>query len=170
MAGYEGRVRNLEYTFKDRVLLGGIAGALGLLTRDVWSFFAKKIGIAKFYVWQRSADLFVEGKELKSFVGNLVGFLADIIFGAILGIAFVYFLKFTSHKNIIIKGLGFGIFAWLFLFGILLGNLPGAQQTVPKEALGNFSAFIGHSIYGISLGIYTKILLNKYDLLSEGWN
>lgn len=152
---------------KDRILLGGIAGALGVIIRDVYSFFAKLAGLAKFYIWQRSADLFIEGKEVKAFFGNAVGFLADIVFGAILGIVFVYFLKFTNHKNIIIKGWGCGIFAWLFLFGILLANLPFARETLPKDALSNFSAFIGHSIWGISTGIFTKVLLNKYDLLSD---
>jgi uncharacterized membrane protein YagU involved in acid resistance len=156
----------LEYTLKDRILLGGIAGALGVLTRDVYSFFAKQVGLAKFYIWQRSADLFIEGKDIKTFFGNIVGILADIVFGAILGIIFIYFIKLTNHKNIIIKGWGYGMIAWLFLFGILLTNLPGAQETIPKDALSNFSAFIGHSIWGISMGIFTKILLNKYNLLS----
>jgi uncharacterized membrane protein YagU involved in acid resistance len=154
----------LEYTLKDRVILGGISGALGVLIRDMWSYFAKEIGLAKFYVWQRSADLFIDGKELRSFFGNLVGVLADTIFGALLGITFVYFLKWTNHKNIVIKGWGFGIAAWLFLFAMLVGSLPGTQTTIPKDALSNFSAFIGHSIWGISTGLLAKILLTKFEV------
>lgn len=157
------------YTFKDRVLIGFISGALGLLTRDVWNYFSKQIGKAKFYIWQISADLFMDLKYVKTFWGTIVGFLADIVFGGLLGIAFVYFLKYTNTKNIVIKGWGYGMAAWLFLFGIMLHNLP-QMQIVPKEALGNFSAFIGHSIYGISMGIYLIILLKKYNLLTEGKN
>jgi hypothetical protein len=37
------------------------------------------------------------------------------------------------------------------------------------DALSNFSAFFGHSIFGISLGIYAQILLKKFNLLSDGW-
>lgn len=161
---------HLKYTFKDRVILGGIAGTLAIITRDVWSFLSKMIGFAKFYVWQRSADLFIEdGKALKSFIGNMVGFLADMVFGAMLGILFVYLLKATNQKSIIIKGWIFGIIAWLFLFGMLVGNLPGSQSTAPKDALSNISAFIGHSIYGISLGIYAQFLLKKFQFLPDGW-
>jgi len=155
------------YTLKDRVLIGWISGALGLLTRNVYSYFAKLIGLAKFYIWQLSADLFMDQKYIKSFWGNTVGFLADIVFGGLLGIVFIYFLKYTNSKNIVIKGWWYGIAAWLFLFGMMLHNLP-QMQTAPKEALGNFSAFIGHSIYGISMGIYVKILMKKNNLLNEG--
>lgn len=155
------------YTFKDRVVIGWVSGASGLLTRNVWSFFAKQVGLAKFYIWQISADLFMDQKFVKTFWGNAVGFLADIVFGGLLGVAFVYFLKYTNIKNIVIKGWGYGMAAWLFLFGIMLHNLP-QMQMAPREALGNFSAFIGHSIYGISMGIFVQILLKKYNLLSEG--
>jgi uncharacterized membrane protein YagU involved in acid resistance len=159
----------LSFTFKDRVTLGGIAGALGLLTRDVYSLFAKITGLAKFYVWNISADLFMKGKDTHTFFGHLVGFLADIAMGSILGIIFVYFLKFTSHKNTIIKGWGVGLAAWLLLFGIMVHNLPSVEAA-PKDALSNFSAFIGHSIFGISMGIYAQTLLKKFGLLEEGWH
>jgi uncharacterized membrane protein YagU involved in acid resistance len=102
-------------------------------------------------------------------IGITVGILADIIFGAVLGIIFVYFLKFTNHQNIIIKGWGFGVFAWLFFFGILMSNLPGAQGTIPVDALAHFSVFIGHSIYGIMMGFSAKVLLDRYNLVSDEW-
>lgn len=149
------------------MLIGWISGALGLMTRNVWSFFAKQVGLAKFYIWHLSADIFMDQKYIKTLAGNVVGVLADIVFGGLLGIVFVYFLKTTNSKSIIIKGWGYGMAAWLFLFGFMLHNLP-QMQIAPREALGNFSAFIGHSIYGISMGIYAKLLLNKYHLLSEG--
>lgn len=31
-----------------------------------------------------------------------------------------------------------------------------------------FSAFIGHSIFGISMGVYAQILLKKFGLLKGG--
>lgn len=152
---------------RDLVLLGGIAGVLGHLARDIWSYFAKQLGLAKFYIWQRTADLFIDGKEIHSFFGTLVGILGDIVFGAVLGVTFVYFLKFTNAKNIIIKGWGMGMASWLLLYAILLGTLPGSQGTAPKDALSNVSAFIGHSIFGITLGIFVQILLKRFGLLNE---
>jgi uncharacterized membrane protein YagU involved in acid resistance len=150
---------------KDRVLIGSIAGALGLLTRDVYSFFAKQIGFAKFYVWGITADLFMEKKFVQSFFGYVVGFLGDIVFGATIGIVFLYFIKYTNTKNFLIKSWGIGMAAWLLLFGILLHTLPGSETSAPKDALSNFSAFFGHSVFGLSMGIYAQIMLKKYDLL-----
>lgn len=148
-------------SFQDIVLLGGVAGAMGLLTRDIYSFFAKLIGLSKFYVWNISAGLFMEQKYVKTFFGNVVGFLSDIVFGALMGIVFIYFLKFTNSKNFLIKAWGFGMAAWLLLFGILFHNLPGSQAMAPKDAISNISAFVGHSIFGISMGIYAQILLKR---------
>lgn len=159
----------MSSVLKDRVLLGGIAGALGLLTRDLYSFFAKSIGLARFYVWNISADLFMEKQYVHSFFGNVVGILADIVFGAVIGIFFVYFIRYTNPKNFLIKGWGAGMAAWLLLFGILLHTLPGSATTAPKDALSNLSAFIGHSIFGISMAVYAQFLLGKYGLLKEGW-
>ena len=156
----------MEYTWNDRVLLGWIAGLLGLITRDVYSFLAKIVGLAKFYVWDISTDLFINGKEVHTILGNVIGITADLIFGGILGILFAYFLKMTSSKYLILKSLGFGVVAWLFLFGLMLHNLP-MVKTAPGDALSNFSAFIGHSIFGISTGVFMKKLLAKYGLLSD---
>lgn len=157
----------LRYTLKDRVLLGWIAGALGVITRDAWSFLAKTLGLAKFQVWEISASLFIAGKEAHTFFAHIIGITADLIFGGILGIGFIYFIKYTSSKNMIIKGWGVGMTAWLFLFGIMFHNLPSVEM-IPHDALSNLSAFIGHSIFGISMGIFAKVLLKKYDLLLIG--
>ena len=148
----------------DRVLIGGIAGALGFLTRDVFSFFAKIIGLAKFYVWQITANTFMDKKEVSTFFGNVVGILGDITFGAVVGIFFVYFVKYTNTKNFLIKGWGIGLATWLLIYAILYRALPSSAASAPKDALSNISAFFGHSILGISMGIYAQILLKRYGL------
>ncbi len=159
----------MSSTLKDRVLLGGIAGILAIITRDIYSLLAKYIGLAKFYVWSITADLFMDKKYVASFLGHIVGILGDIAFGMMVGVVFDYFIKRTNTKNFLIKSWGMGMAYWLLLFGILLHTLPGSHTTVPEDALSNFSAFIGHSIFGISLGIYAQILLKKFGLFEEGW-
>lgn len=153
--------------FNDRVLIGGIAGALGFLTRDVYNFFAKLIGFAKFYVWQITANVFMDKKEVSTFFGNVVGILGDIAFGSAVGVFFVYFVKSTNTKNFLIKGWGVGLATWLLIYAILLRALPSSAASAPKDALSNISAFIGHSILGISMGVYAQILLKKYGLFEE---
>ena len=151
--------------FDDRVVLGAIAGIAGILTRDIYSFFAKIIGLAKFTVWNIAAALFMKMDQVKTPVGNIVGILADTVMGALIGVLFVYFLKYTNTKNIILKGWGMGLAAWLLLFGVIYHTLPFGVIAAPKDALSNLSAFIGHSILGFSMGVASNLLLKKYDYL-----
>lgn len=151
----------------DRVLIGGIAGALAFLTRDIYSFFAKLIGFAKFYVWQITAGVFMDKGQAATFWGNVVGILGDITFGAVVGIFFVYLLKLTNTKNILIKGWGTGLAVWLLIYAILYKALPSSAPVAPNDALSNLSAFVGHSFLGIGLGIYAQVLLKRYGFNLE---
>ena len=63
-------------------------------------------------------------KQVHTALGGIIGFLADLALGALLGVLFAFFLLWTHGKNPAIKGLGIGIGAWLFLFGIMYHTLP----------------------------------------------
>ena len=146
-------------TIRDRATLGALAGVAAILTRDVYSFLAKQIGFAKFYVWGIAADLFVSGKAVHTFLGSVLGILADMGTGALLGVLFVYFLRWTGGKNALIKGVGLGIGAWLLLFGIMFHTLPHTAGAAPKDVLSNLSGLVGHVIFGFALGYFTNKLL-----------
>jgi len=62
--------------------------------------------------------------------------------------------------------------AWVFLYGLLYHNIPFTTKTAPAEAVSNLSAFIGHSIFGITTAVVYVKLLSKYagnteDAISE---
>jgi len=146
-------------TLRDRLTLGALAGIGAILTRDVYSFFAKQVGFSKFYVWNIAADLFLKDKEVYTALGTIIGILADLGMGALLGVFFIYLLRWTGEANPIIKGAGVGIGSWLFFFGIMFHTLPHTAQTAPLDAMSNFSAFVGHTIFGLSLGLIGSKLL-----------
>ena len=79
--------------------------------------------------------------------------------GALLGVLFVHFLRWTGGKNPLIKGVGLGIGAWLFLFGIMFHNLPHTAGAAPKDVMSNLSGLIGHALFGFALGYFTSKLL-----------
>ena len=157
-------------TLKDRVIIGAIAGAAALLTRDVYNIIAKAIGLAKFYVWQLGASLFLQEKiDIQGIGGAIVGIPADMIMGALIGVVFVYFLKWTEDKNPILKGWGTGLAAWLLLYGFFWHNLPTVQQKgAPGDVLSNLSALLGHSVFGLALGIYAWYLMKWQGLVQTG--
>lgn len=118
-----------------------------------------RLGFAKFYVWQNAAGLFMQEKQVQTALGTVGGLLADLAMGAILGVLFVLYLKLSRDKNIILKGWGFGMGLWLFLFGIVMHSLPSAKVIAPKDAASAISDFIGHSIFGLILGLLASWFL-----------
>lgn len=146
-------------TLRDRSTLGAIAGITAILVRDAYSLLAKLIGFATFHIWNIAGDFFLQGKQVYTALGNILGVLADLCMGALLGVFFVHFLRWTGGKNPVLKGLGIGLGAWLLLFGIVFHSLPLTQSTAPKEALSNMSAFVGHAIFGLTLGFAGSKLL-----------
>jgi hypothetical protein len=153
-------------TNEDHFLLWVISGVIGVLSRDIWSTFAKWIGMAKFYVWNIGADVFIEPNQVQTFLGTIVGFLTDFVTGSFLGVIFGLFIQWKGSKYYLIKGTGLGLIAWLFLFGILFHTLPQTQTIAPKDVLSTISAFIGHSIFGFSMAFaYGKLA----KLNSKSW-
>lgn len=131
----------------DNFALWAIAGTIGVIIRDGYSFVAKQVGFADFYIWKVGADIFLEGSEMNLLTGTILGFLNDLVIGGMLGIFMGLLFEWRGLKHYLIKGMGIGLMAWIFFFGILFHNLPN-MTTAPKSGLSSISAFIGHSIFG----------------------
>jgi hypothetical protein len=59
----------------DPFALWALAGIIGVIVRDVYSYIAQSIGLAKFYIWQIGADLMISPQTVHTFWGNLLGWL-----------------------------------------------------------------------------------------------
>jgi uncharacterized membrane protein YagU involved in acid resistance len=146
----------------DPFALWALAGIIGVIVRDVYSYIAQSIGLAKFYIWQIGADLMISPQTVHTFWGNLLGWLIDLTIGAMFGVVIGLLLEWRGQKNYIIKGWGVGLMAWLFFFGLIFHNLPETRKLAPLDPASNLSAFIGHSIYGITTAVvYVKWLAKR---------
>ena len=154
-------------TKDDQFLIWVSSGIIGVLIRDIYSIIAKFIGLAKFFVWQIGAEIFVKPDQAKMFLGSVLGFLTDFVTGGLMGVIFGLFIEWRGTKYPLIKGLGLGLLAWIFLFGILYHTLPQTATTAPQDNLSNLSAFIGHSIFGLAMA-FAYLKLSKMS--SKKWN
>ena len=134
---------------KDPLVLGAIAGTIANLAKLLGNEFGmKSLKISKASYPEMAAGLFMTKKERKKPVGQVVGALADLAVGGLMGIPLVYLLRYTGRDYAALKGLGYGHFAWVFLYGAT-GRLVGTKSIFPLNAKTNLSALINHSMYGI---------------------
>jgi hypothetical protein len=143
---------------KDPLLLGGFAGLIGnavKLAGNIFNAYVLKISSTTYA--EIAAGIFMTKKERRKKMGLVVGSIADLAIGALLGIPVVYFLRYTGKDHAVIKGLGYGHFAWVLFYGAL-GSLFGAQGVFPLNASTNLSAIINHSLYGMT----TAAVISKF--------
>jgi len=139
-----------------------VSGMAGVIVRDLWSLFSKAVGLAKFYIWNVDADLFTTRAGALTAWGTVLGLLTDLVVGSIFGVVLGLLLEWRGVKHYALKGMGVGLTAWFFFYGILFHNLPHTSAIAPSDPLSNISAFIGHAIFGIAMSVvYVKVFYKR---------
>lgn len=146
----------------DRLISGGIAGAIGGLIQIIFEQTAKALGITDraFIDFSKVLIMFKPYNGLTAFI---VGFISQIIIAIIFGVIFGYIIQLTSSRYYVIKGIGFGAAIWCILLGFgTIFSLPLFKDIPPNASL---SAFVGSLIYGFITAYALKVIDNKTDLL-----
>ncbi len=147
---------------KDRLVAGGLAGAIGAFVQSVYGTITKAIGITDrtFYDF---AAIIVAFKEYPGVLGFIVGIIAHLIVGVMLGIIFAYIIMLTSNRYLYIKGLVYGAVTWFLLLGFgTIYKMPMFKDIPPTAAL---STFVGSLIYGTVTAYTLKLLEKRTNLL-----
>ena len=135
---------------EDPLILGLVAGTIGNLAKMSGNLLIRFLLRKSETTYPEIAGgLFMSKKQRDRLVGRVVGGIADISLGGILGVPIVYLLRYTGKDKAAIKGLAVGHFAWMAIYGAF-GRGSGKKQGVfPLDAATNLSAFINHSWYGL---------------------
>jgi len=141
---------------KDKVIVGAIVGLLADAVKLAVNYLAFTLGFTRVVFWQIAATLFLDRQDLFKPVAYIVGAVADLTVTAIIGVVFIYFIHFTGHKYLWIKGVGFGLAVWVGLFGTFLGT--AVRGKLPQEPSGILVTLVAHSIFGLSLAFFTWLL------------
>ncbi len=142
--------------FRDIVIIGAIIGLLADAVKLLVNYIFYLLGYTNVVFWQITASRFLERKDLFSPGAYIIGGVADITVTAALGVLFVVVIYFTGKRYLWIKGIGFGLFIWVGLFGTLLGQ--AVQAKLPQEPSGIMVTIVAHFVFGLGLAGFTQLL------------
>ena len=99
---------------QDKLIFGALAGVVADLVMSIPELALWKLKILPHPLFHYAASLFLAPDNLhRSYLGELVGFIASKVYGAFLGVVFIYLLVYTGRRYFLSKGLIYGAFLWL---------------------------------------------------------
>lgn len=147
---------------EDRLIAGAFAGVIAGVVQAVYGNGVKALHLTDRAFIDFSKAIFMYN-NYPGLLGNIMGIIIHLGFGAVWGIGFAYLIKFTSSKYYYIKGFGYGVFLWLLL-GIMgtTFKIPLFKGIPPYAVL---STLIGGLIFGFVNAYVLKLLERKTNLV-----
>jgi len=147
---------------EDRLIGGALAGAVGGIIQNIYGVTVKALGLTD-RAFIDFAGVTATFKVHKGILGYLVTSLFHVVFCALLGIIFVYLIKFASSKYYWIKTIGYGLSLWFILLSAgTIFKLP-LFKDIPIRA--TITTLIGALIYAVVLGGVLKYLEHESHLI-----
>ena len=142
---------------RDKLTFGALAGICSVFVMEVPEIILWKLNILPHPLFHLLGSLFMPVDTLHHmYLGELMGFVASKVYGALLGVVFIYLLVFTGHRFFVAKGLIYGAAIWLLSYGGL-ASIPmvrlSVHQRMPLEIL---LIFFLHLLYGLTLGVFVR--------------
>lgn len=147
---------------EDRLIGGIIAGAIGGIIQNIYGTTVKALGLTD-RAFVDFAAVLATFKVHNGISGYLVVSLFHLVFCAILGVIFAYFIKTTTSKYYWIKAVGYGLSLWFITLSAgTVFQLP-LFKDIPLRS--TYSTLIGALIYALVLGWVLRYLERKTDLI-----
>ena len=145
------KIRNL---LKNKTMLGITAGLISGFIKDVIDLITYGLKISDNLFGYLASGIFTTPKIAYSAIGLIIGYLADFVMDGFLGALFVYFIKLTEPEYIISKSIGFGVFLWIAILGMVgafkITTLPARNPTTI------IIMFFTHALFGLVMGLIVK--------------
>ncbi len=143
---------------QDKLIFGALAGVVADLVMSIPELALWKLKILPHPLFHYAASLFLAPDNLHgSYLGELVGFIASKVYGAFLGVVFIYLLVYTGRRYFLSKGLIYGAFLWLVsycgLATLPVVKLDAVHPRMPFEVL---LFFFLHLVFGAALGVIAR--------------
>jgi hypothetical protein len=138
----------------DRYATGFVAGTIAGFIADMSSMILTdllkfgKIGYEDF------AAVLVFGVKASTMGESVFAHLVQLFFSALLGVAFIYWLKHVSDQLLFLKSISFGLLVWFFAFSVAqLYHLQFLNRFGLDTVVANYIAAI---IFGLALGVMLR--------------
>lgn len=134
------------------VLIGLLADAIKLGV----NYLAFVLGFTDVVFWQLVATNMVPQEHILTTAAVIIGAVADLTVTGLLGVLFLYFIKFSGLDFLFLKGIGFAMLVWVGLLGTILG--PSIEAKLPQVPSGIFVTIVAHFVFGVALAVFTSFL------------
>lgn len=133
----------------DRIIHGMITGIIAGTPDTIINALEHRAGLTDVSYSQLGANVFLPTEKVNNKYAGAVGLLANYTMLSVTGILFTYLLSATGRDKALLKGIGFGIFTWLTVYG--MGAKVGLKIKTRKP-LTPLLSFFDHVIFGSLLG------------------
>ncbi len=146
----------------DRIYLGMISGATGLIALTLIDVVSSKMGISQRSYRTTAAGVWVSSRrEAEKWSGQLLGVMMNIGSSMVGGVSVVKILSAFGRDKLVAKGLFFGITFGSIITAMLSGFAN--NKVKPKDAISNLSYFLSHAAFGL-VSIFTAAKLGDDSL------
>lgn len=133
----------------DKIMAGVILGWISNIPKLILDTIMYKLGFSEFFCWHVTSGVLLSKEWLTTNHGIIIGAFMDFFFAGMLGVALIYFLYyFGENRYLIIKGISFNIFVWVFLCIMIIDQRISMYSTLydPGHA---YQSFIVHFLWGV---------------------
>ncbi len=140
--------------YHDRLMHGALAGLAGGTVQTVYAVIMKYLHITE-VEFVDYAEILTLGRDYGG-VTSIVGVVGHLINATFWGMLFALIIRFSRQRFYITKGVGLGIFIWLFSLGLAtMYKLPIFHTPSPRTA---FVLLFGAILWGFVMSyVYEKL-------------
>jgi len=134
---------------------GFIAGVIGGLVMNIWSFWAGFINFTELRMVDWAGIMFYGHTPPFSLIETVVAFFLQLAFSGVLGVLFTYLIPLLTSHNLYFKGLVFGSTVWFFIYAVsTLFRVPG---TIPSSVGTVLSNLLAALLFGLVTSYVLKM-------------
>ena len=132
----------------DRIYLGMISGATGLVALSLIDLISSKMRISQRSYRTTASGVWVSSRrEAEKWSGQLLGVMMNIGLSMVGGVSVVKILTTFGRDKLLPKGLFFGITFGSIITAMLSGFAN--NKVKPKDAISNLSYVLSHAAFGL---------------------